>query len=76
MAAVLWDRKGLLIMQFMQQGTTIMPDGYCETLRKLHRAIQNKKCGMLTSGVVLLQDKVHLHTTAHNRALLEQLGVV
>jgi hypothetical protein len=29
-AAVFWDRKGMLMMEFMQQGTTIMS----ETLKK------------------------------------------
>jgi hypothetical protein len=36
---------------------------YWKTLKKLRRTIQNKWCGMLTSGVVLLHDNVHLHTT-------------
>jgi hypothetical protein len=31
------DKKGL-VMQFMQQGTKIMSEVYCETLKKLHRA--------------------------------------
>jgi hypothetical protein len=31
-AAVFWDRKGLL-MEFMQQGTIITPEIYCETLK-------------------------------------------
>jgi hypothetical protein len=34
MAAVLWDRKGVLIVEFMQQGTAIMSEVYCETLKK------------------------------------------
>jgi hypothetical protein len=54
----------------MHQGTTITSEGYCKTLRKLHRAIQNKKRGMLTSGVVLLQDLARPYTAAHTQALL------
>jgi hypothetical protein len=34
MAAVFWDRKGVLIVEFMQQGTTVMSEVYCETLKK------------------------------------------
>jgi hypothetical protein len=37
---------------------------YCETLKKLRRAIQNKRRGILTSGTVLLHDNVHSHTAA------------
>jgi hypothetical protein len=40
------------MVEFMQQGTTVTSEVYSETLKKLHRAIQNKGHGMLTSGVV------------------------
>jgi hypothetical protein len=32
----------------MQRGTTETSEVYCETLKKLPRAIQNKRLGMLT----------------------------
>jgi hypothetical protein len=41
-----------------------------QTLKRLHRAIQSKRRGMLTSGVVL-HDNARSHTTACIRALLE-----
>jgi histone-lysine N-methyltransferase SETMAR len=51
---------------------------YCETKqqkkttkKKLRRTIQNKRRGMLTSGVVLLPDSALPHTAARTRALLE-----
>jgi acyl-CoA thioesterase len=34
MSAVFWDRKGVLMVEFMQQGTTITAEVYCETLKK------------------------------------------
>jgi histone-lysine N-methyltransferase SETMAR len=71
MAIVFCDRKGVLMVESMQQGTTIMSEVYCETLKKLNRAIQNKRCGMLIYGIVLLYDNLHLHTAARTRALLE-----
>jgi ribosomal protein L4 len=40
------------------------------TKKKLHRAIQNKGCGMLISDVVLLHDNDRLHTAACTQALL------
>jgi hypothetical protein len=42
MASVFWDRKRVLIMEFMQQGTTIASEVYCEMPKRLHRAIENK----------------------------------
>jgi hypothetical protein len=43
---------------------------YCET-QKLRRVIQNKRCGMLTPGVVLVHDNACPYTTARTQALLE-----
>jgi hypothetical protein len=40
-ATVFWDRKGVLMVDFMQQGST-MSEVYCETLKKVCRAIQKK----------------------------------
>jgi hypothetical protein len=42
METVFWDRKGGLIVEFVQKGTKITSEVYCETLKKLHRAIQKK----------------------------------
>jgi hypothetical protein len=33
MAAAFWDRKVVLMEEFMQQGTTINSEVYCETLK-------------------------------------------
>jgi hypothetical protein len=54
MATVFWDRKGVLVVELMQQGTTTMTEVYCETRKELCRTMQNKGCGMLTYCVVLL----------------------
>jgi hypothetical protein len=67
MRTVSWDRKGVPMVEFLQQETTTMSKVYCKTLKKLCRAIQNKRHGMLTSGVVLLHDTARPHTAAHSR---------
>jgi hypothetical protein len=33
MAPVFWDRKRVLMVEFVQQGTTIISEVYCEALR-------------------------------------------
>jgi hypothetical protein len=58
MATVFWDRKGVLMVEFMQQGTTITSEVYPEMLKKIRRAIQNKR------HVVLFHDNARLHTAA------------
>ncbi|UYV72038.1 hypothetical protein LAZ67_9001606 [Cordylochernes scorpioides] len=41
-------QRGVLLVDFMPKGTTINSKGKCETLKKLRRAIQNKRRGRLT----------------------------
>ena len=69
-ASVFWDRKGILLTEFMGPGTTTTSEVYCETLNKLRRSIQNKWRGMLTKGIVLLHDNAWLHTAARTNALI------
>jgi hypothetical protein len=64
MAVVFWDRKDVLMVEFMQQGTTITCIAKHTEKEKLHTALQNKRHGMLTFGVVLLHGSVCLHTAA------------
>jgi histone-lysine N-methyltransferase SETMAR len=45
-----------------------------QNTKKLHRAIQNKRHGMLTFGVVLLHHNACPHTAARTRALLEHFN--
>jgi hypothetical protein len=52
-AAVFWDRKGVLMVEFMQRGTTLTSEVYFKILKINYKAIQKKRCGMLTYGVVL-----------------------
>jgi hypothetical protein len=73
MATVFCDRKGVLMEEYMQQGATIMSEVYCET-QKLRWTIQNKRRGMLTSGVVLLHENAHPHTAARTLALQERIN--
>jgi hypothetical protein len=41
MAVVFWDRKAVLVVEFMQQRNT-MSEVYCETLKEPPRAIRTK----------------------------------
>jgi len=74
MPTVFWDRKGVLLVNFMAHGTTINADRYCETLKKLRRAIQNQRRGMLTKGVCLLHDNACPHIARQTVVLLDQFG--
>jgi hypothetical protein len=56
MCTVFWDRKHVLLVEFLPQYSTINAGVYSDTLKKLHHAIQNKRRGMLNAGVVMLHD--------------------
>ncbi|GBL94845.1 hypothetical protein AVEN_197526-1 [Araneus ventricosus] len=56
MGTIFWDRKGVLLEDFMPKVATINANRYCETQRKLRRAIRNRRQGMLSGGIVLLHD--------------------
>jgi hypothetical protein len=74
MCSVFWDRQGVLLVEFLPKSTTINAACYCETLTKQRRAIQNKRRGMLTRGVVLLHDNARPHTAAQTQALIMSFG--
>jgi histone-lysine N-methyltransferase SETMAR len=62
---------GFLLVDFMPKGTTTNAEAYCNTLKKkLRRAIQNRRRGMLTRGVSLLHDNARPHTAPVSQELL------
>lgn len=52
----------------------MIADRYCETLRKLLHAIQNKRRGILTTCVVLLHANARPHTARRIAAVLTEFG--
>ena len=74
MASVFWDSQGVLLVEYLPQGETINAARYCETLKKLRRAIQNKRRGRLTKGVCLLHDNARPHTANVTKQLLDTFG--
>ena len=66
MCTMFWDRKGALLVDFLPQGSTINAGVCCITLKKLHLMIQNKRCVMLSWGVVMIHDNTHPHTAMQN----------
>jgi hypothetical protein len=42
MATHFWDRKGMLMVELMQQGTKIISEVYCETLKNCIEPFRTK----------------------------------
>jgi len=70
MATVFWDRQGVLLVDFMPRNTTINAEAYCATLRRLRKAIQNRRRGKLSRGIVLIHDNARPHTARLTQTLL------
>jgi histone-lysine N-methyltransferase SETMAR len=68
MLTLFWDYKGPILQHYMPRGLTINSKSYCDLLQNhLKPAVRSKRRGMLSSGVLLQHDNVHLHT-AHATA--------
>jgi len=70
MASIIWDRQGVLLVDFMPRNTIINVDAYCATLRCLRQAIQNRRRGKLSYGIVLIHDNSCPHTARQTQSLL------
>ena len=70
MCTVFWDGKGVLLVEFLPQGSTFNAGVSCDTLKKLRRTIQNKRRGMLSRGVVMIHDNALAHTAAATQNLI------
>ena len=74
MATVFWDEKGLLLLEFMPQKTTITGQNYANTITALREAIKEKRQGKLSAGVLLLHDNTPVHMSAKSQAAIRQLN--
>jgi histone-lysine N-methyltransferase SETMAR len=68
------NAQNVLLVEFMPRGATINAESYCATLRRLRYAIQNRRRGILLSGVMLLHDNARPHAAARMQAMLQEFG--
>ena len=61
-ATVLWDAKGVIMMDVLLKGSTITEVYYANLLDQLRTAIHEKRRGKLSKGVLLQQDNARVHT--------------
>jgi hypothetical protein len=75
MLTVFWDSQGPILEHYLEWGTTVTSEKYCDMLRnELRPAIFTKRRGRLSQGVVLLHDNMRPHTAAHTINTLQQLS--
>jgi hypothetical protein len=56
MCTIFWERQGVPLVEFSHTGTTIYSASYCETVKKLQHATENKKARMLNYSILLLHE--------------------
>jgi len=56
MATIFWYSKGVLLIDYLPDKTTMNGKYYANLLLKLHQAIKDKRGGMLMRGVWLLHN--------------------
>lgn len=73
MATVFWDVKGVILLDFLYHGT-INAAHYCDTLTKLRSAIQRKRPGLLSEGVMLLDENAKPHAARLTQDQIHHFG--
>ena len=74
MASVFWDKRGIIHVDFLPRGATINSEYYHHVLSDVHMRQQKKRPGMITKGVLFLQDNARPHTAPRSTCTLQQLG--
>jgi len=72
---LLWDMRGVLLVEFQEHDRTVNASSYCSLLERLKTAIRTKRKGLLTQEVILLHDNARLHTARLTLQTVEQLGL-
>ena len=67
---VFWDRKRVLLVEFLPHNETINAAVYCETLNNLCHSIYNKRSGKLSKGIILLHDNARPHEAKQIKDLI------
>ena len=71
MLACFFDENGPLMLEWLETGGTVNANRFCDTLHKLKTAIKNRRRGMLSKGVLLLQDNARPHVAKVCKDLLQ-----
>jgi len=64
-------RMAPLMLEWLETGGIVNANRFCDTVRKLKTAIKNRRRGLLSKGVILLQDNAHPHVAKVCKDLMQ-----
>jgi hypothetical protein len=73
MSSVFWDVNGVLLVDFTPLGSMINAAAYQETVGRLKES-HKKRSGLLTTGVILLQENARTYSSVTTVNLLNYWG--
>lgn len=72
MLTLFFDNEGVVLAEFMPKGTTINSAAYCATLKRLRKALKDRRPGKLTRKIVLIHDNATPHSARVTQDLLKK----
>jgi hypothetical protein len=70
-----WDERGVILEHYMARGNTVTSATYSDLLKNhLCPAIKSKRCGRLSTGVLLQHDNARPHTARSTVATIQDLS--
>lgn len=74
MAAVFWDVRGIILVEFLPANTTVTGNYYAQQMHRLRDAIKEKRRGLLGREVILLHDNAPPHKSLVAQAAVRDCG--
>ena len=74
MATIFWDYKGVLLVDYLPQKTTMTGPYYGEVLTNLRQEVKERRRGMLTRGPLLQHDNAPAHMSRVAQAIVKDIG--
>ena len=75
MLTLFWDEQGVILEHYMPWGNTVTSATYADLLKNnLRPAIKSKRCGRLSTGVLLQHDDARPHTARSTVGTIQHLS--
>jgi len=75
MLTLFWDEQGVILEHYMPRGSTVNSAMYADLLKNhLRPAIQSKRRGLLSTGVLLQHDNARPHTARSTVGTIQDLS--